>query len=90
MQAGLSHRPSETITGETIVALGRPPKIIFTHDAAVNASGQEEIEFDGKYKPDENECLVIKSYDDIDNIHEAVGNPLAVPEISADMMPSSP
>ncbi len=55
-----------------------------SQEASFAAAGQEEIEFDGKYKPDENECLVIKSYDDLDNIHEAIGSPLATPEISAD------
>lgn len=47
------------------------------------AAAQEQIAFDGKYKPDEGECLFIDDYDDIDNLHGAVANPLSVPEITA-------
>ena len=47
------------------------------------AAAQEEIAFDGKYKPDEGECLSIGDYDDIDNLHGAIANPLGVPEIAA-------
>jgi len=53
-------------------------------EAVFQEAAQEEHEFDGKYKPDDNECLFIKDYDDLDNIHDAVANPLAVPEINAD------
>lgn len=45
-------------------------------------AAQEEIAFDGKYKPDDGECLCIEDYDDIDNLHGAIVNPLSVPEIS--------
>ncbi|UXD88370.1 DUF4868 domain-containing protein [Thalassolituus hydrocarboniclasticus] len=38
---------------------------------------EEEIEFDGKYKPDNGEILFINDYDDIDNLSSAVENPLS-------------
>jgi hypothetical protein len=44
-------------------------------------SCEERIDFDGKYKPDEGECLLIADFDDIDGLHSAVANPLSVPEI---------
>lgn len=40
----------------------------------------EEIAFDGKYKPDTDEVLVIDDFDDIEFLSEAIRNPLAVPE----------
>jgi hypothetical protein len=43
--------------------------------------GQEEILFDGKYKPDPGEVLVISEFDDIDGLADAIANPLSVPEI---------
>lgn len=43
---------------------------------------QQEMAFDGKYKPDDGECLLIKDYDDIDNIHAAIEFPLSIPEIN--------
>ncbi|MBE5213027.1 DUF4868 domain-containing protein [Pectobacterium quasiaquaticum] len=48
-----------------------------------NASGQEEIPFDGKYKPDHDEVLVIGQFDDIDGLAEAIQNPLSIPEFPA-------
>jgi hypothetical protein len=39
---------------------------------------QEEIAFDGKYKPDEGEVLCIESYDDIDNLESAIRNPTSI------------
>lgn len=39
----------------------------------------EEIEFDGKYKPDDGEMLVINEFDDLDNLGSAVLAPLDVP-----------
>jgi hypothetical protein len=50
-------------------------------EAAFRGSTQEEITFDGKYKPEVGECLVISDYDDIDNVYNAIANPLGVPEI---------
>lgn len=47
-----------------------------------SSSAQEEIAFDGKYKPDDGECLFIGDYDDIDNLHGAITNPMGVTEIS--------
>lgn len=47
-------------------------------------SVDEEHAFDGKYKPDDGECLVISDFDDIDNIHGAIAHPLGIPEISPD------
>ncbi len=44
--------------------------------------GQEEIQFDGKYKPDPGEVLVITGFDDIDGLADAIANPLSVPEVS--------
>lgn len=41
----------------------------------------EEHEFDGKYKPDVDECLFIKDFDDIDNLHKAIRDSLTVPAI---------
>jgi hypothetical protein len=60
-------------------------RALFTiQETQFKALAQEFHDFDGKYKPDDNECLVIKEYDDIDNIHDAVANPLGVPEIQSD------
>lgn len=38
---------------------------------------EEEIEFDGKYKPDDGEILFIEGYDDIDDLSSAIENPLS-------------
>ncbi len=43
---------------------------------------KEEIPFDGKYKPDPDEGLVIADYDDIDGVHGAILEPMSVPEIA--------
>lgn len=51
-------------------------------EADFRAAAQEKIPFDGKYKPDDGECLCIADYDDIDNVHNAVANPLSIPEIT--------
>jgi hypothetical protein len=47
------------------------------------ASSEEQIPFDGKYKPDDGECLFIDDYDDIDDLHGAIQNPLRIPAIVA-------
>ncbi|MEZ2146379.1 Kiwa anti-phage protein KwaB-like domain-containing protein [Bradyrhizobium sp. DN5] len=44
-------------------------------------SSEDQIEFDGKYKPDDGECLFIDDYDDIDGLHDAIANPLGKPQI---------
>lgn len=46
------------------------------------ASFEEEIVFDGRYKPDISQILVINDFDDIDDICNAIKNPLALPDIS--------
>lgn len=46
-----------------------------------NEKGQEEIPFDGKYKPDPGEVLVIGGFDDIDGLADAIVNPLSIPEV---------
>lgn len=51
----------------------------FTHiEGVFTRSAGDEIPFDGKYKPDDGEVLVIDNFDDIDNLHHAIENPLAV------------
>ncbi len=40
------------------------------------SSVEEKIPFDGKYKPDPGECLVISDYSDIDKLKHALANPL--------------
>ena len=42
---------------------------------------EETIEFDGKYKPDNNELLKISNFDDLDNLESAVRNPLDIVDI---------
>jgi len=44
--------------------------------------GQDEIPFDGKYKPDPGEVLVINDFDDIDGLADAISNPLSIREVS--------
>ncbi|WP_175402601.1 Kiwa anti-phage protein KwaB-like domain-containing protein [Xanthomonas graminis] len=39
----------------------------------------EQIAFDGKYKPDEDECLVISGFDDLDSLANAVSDPMKIP-----------
>jgi len=53
-----------------------------SQESEFRASGEEQIAFDGKYKPDDGECLFIDDYDDIDDLHGAIANPLGVPEIA--------
>ncbi len=38
----------------------------------------ETVEFDGRYRPDEGELLVIKNFPDVDGLAHAVKNPIAV------------
>jgi len=40
----------------------------------------QEIEFDGKYKPDDDEVLFIDDFDDLDDLAAAIANPMAVAE----------
>lgn len=48
---------------------------------AVFDEAEQEIEFDGKYKPDPGEVLHIDNYDDIDDLKSAIENPLGVDEV---------
>ncbi|MEH6671723.1 hypothetical protein [Halopseudomonas sp.] len=45
---------------------------------------QEEIDFDGKYKPEPGEILCINGYDDIDGLESAIRAPLGVEPVSPD------
>jgi hypothetical protein len=55
----------------------------FKHqEAEFDSYVQSNIAFDGKYKPDNGECLLIQDYDDIDNVHAAIAAPLSIPPIS--------
>lgn len=40
------------------------------------------IPFDGKYKPDTGEVLVIDNFDDIDGLAAAIANPMGVPDVN--------
>lgn len=51
-------------------------------ELSFKSNGQDEIPFDGKYKPDLGEVLVISEFDDIDGLADAVVNPLSVPEVA--------
>jgi len=46
-----------------------------------NDSIENEIKFDGKYKPDPGEVLIIDHYNDVDNLGQAIRNPLGIEEI---------
>ncbi|MDS4030290.1 MAG: DUF4868 domain-containing protein [Candidatus Contendobacter sp.] len=46
-----------------------------------NDSIEKEIKFDGKYKPDQGEVLVVDHYDNADNLGQAIRNPLGIEEI---------
>lgn len=41
----------------------------------------DEVEFDGKYKPDDGEVLYIEGFDDIDGLEAVIENPLGVDEV---------
>ena len=43
-----------------------------SQEDSFNQNTQTQIPFDGKYKPDDGECLVIEGYDDIDNLSAAI------------------
>lgn len=45
---------------------------------------QEEIEFDGKYKPEPDEILCINGYDDIDGLEASIRAPLGVEPVNPD------
>lgn len=55
----------------------------FRHqETEFEANARELVAFDGKYKPDDGECLSIADFNDIDDLHGAIANPLSVPEIN--------
>lgn len=54
---------------------------ILEQNATFDAVIDEQIEFDGKYKPDIGEALYINNYDDIDNLEASIRNPLGIEEI---------
>lgn len=51
-------------------------------ESTFNQNCQDMILFDGKYKPDSGEVLIINEFDDIDSIIDAIANPLSIPEVS--------
>jgi hypothetical protein len=55
--------------------------LLSEQEATFISDGQEEIQFDGKYKPDLGEILVINGFDDIDELADAVANPLSIPDV---------
>ncbi|WP_219702872.1 Kiwa anti-phage protein KwaB-like domain-containing protein [Marinomonas lutimaris] len=55
--------------------------LLIGQDRTFDAAIEEEIEFDGKYKPDSGEALFIQNYDDIDNLENSIRNPLGVEEV---------
>lgn len=59
--------------------------LLSSQERQFNDSSQLEIPFDGKYKPDLGEVLVINNFDDIDGLATIVECPLSVPEV----LPSS-
>lgn len=52
-------------------------------EAEFEKSSKDVIPFDGKYKPDDGEALLIDSFDDIDSLGQSITNPLGVQEIVA-------
>lgn len=53
-------------------------------EADFRTTFDEEVPFDGKYKPNDQECLVISDYNDIDDLHKAIASPMSIPEIKSD------
>lgn len=46
---------------------------------------QEEIAFDGRYVPENDQLLVINEFVDVDGMHEAVANPLSIEQYDPNM-----
>ncbi|WP_331312060.1 Kiwa anti-phage protein KwaB-like domain-containing protein [Methylobacterium oryzae] len=59
-------------------------KIFAQQEADFKRAASEKISFDGKYKPDEGEVLVIGDYEDLDEIHGAIANPMSILPIRPD------
>ncbi|WP_155301068.1 hypothetical protein [Cupriavidus necator] len=55
--------------------------LLTQQEASFRSGGQEEIPFDGKYKPDLGEILVINGFDDLDGLADAVSTPLSIQEV---------
>lgn len=50
-------------------------------ESSFKSNYQDEIPFDGKYKPDLGETLVIGEFDDINGLADAIANPLSITEV---------
>ena len=59
-------------------------RIFDAQERAFDEAVQDRIPFDGKYRPDYGECLVIQDFDDLDELSRVVADPLLVQEIAAD------
>jgi hypothetical protein len=57
--------------------------LLKSQESAFDNLAEQEIVFDGKYKPDAGEVLKIENYEDIDHLDEVIKNPLGIPEIVA-------
>ncbi|MDN3238055.1 Kiwa anti-phage protein KwaB-like domain-containing protein [Pseudomonas sp. WAC2] len=66
-------------------SLSQPVQTEFTeylkHQESIFDDIEQEIEFDGKYKPDHGEMLYIENFDDIDDLIPAIENPLSIEEV---------
>ncbi|WP_081686999.1 Kiwa anti-phage protein KwaB-like domain-containing protein [Chitinilyticum litopenaei] len=56
--------------------------LLKSQEAEFSANIQDEIAFDGKYKPDFGEVLTINDFDDIDDLASAIDAPLNIPEVN--------
>ena len=45
---------------------------------------QQTVPFDGRYTPDKDELLIISDFVDVDGVHQAINNPLAISPFSPD------
>lgn len=62
---------------------GEVTELFRSQERNFRAAATETVPFDGKYKPDEGEVLVIAEYDDIDGVANAIRNPMACAELEA-------
>ncbi len=80
----LTNDPSKRIA---LVPLAAPVQVELAtlfdeQEADFRSNAAREIPFDGKYKPDSSECLVIDNFDDIDGIKNAIINSSNIPTIA--------
>ena len=68
-----------SLSGEVQEELTR---YISAQEDAFRAACEQEISFDGKYRPDDGETLVINNFDDIDGLARAISNPLGIAEVN--------